>query len=100
MSVEFFECASCSETLCDCGDFTRCDCGRKWCDDDCAKEDGWRDDEDANSRSRGTCSYCRREVAEDWELLAFALTRLGVTREALQTEYFENERREEKRADD
>ena len=42
MGVEFYTCNYCGETFSDCGGFVGCECGTKWCDDECAEADGYR----------------------------------------------------------
>lgn len=79
MGVEFFPCDHCGESICDCGSYERCSCGRKWCDEKCAKKAGYNsDDEDEEG---GTCSFCRMEQAEDYQLLGFLLEKYNLTRE-------------------
>lgn len=46
MSVDFYPCSRCEETYRDCGCYVRCDesaggCGRAWCSDFCAEQDGY-----------------------------------------------------------
>lgn len=41
MGVEYYTCNYCGETFSDCGDFVGCECGTKWCDDECAEADGY-----------------------------------------------------------
>ena len=41
MGVEFYTCNYCGETFSDCGGFVGCECGIKWCDDECAEADGY-----------------------------------------------------------
>lgn len=69
------------------------DCGRRWCDDTCAEADGfsavgvfW------SSRS---CKHCRGDDVTDTDLLAYYLTRTGVSRESVLGMYLND--REDKR---
>ena len=99
MSVDFFDCKVCGESVCECGEFVGCECGRKWCSDECAQEDGfeeehcklgYEDNDDCeqecweceNNLGR-SCDYCREEDFEDGELLKFALKELMLNREQL-----------------
>lgn len=41
MGVDFYPCSNCGETYCDCGYYVTCECGRDWCSDECANEDGY-----------------------------------------------------------
>ncbi|MEG2787485.1 MAG: hypothetical protein RR942_06645 [Romboutsia sp.] len=41
MSVDYYSCDSCGDTYCDCGYYVRCECGKGWCSDDCASDDGY-----------------------------------------------------------
>jgi len=67
-----------------CGYYVSCDCGRKWCSDECAEEDGWiNEEENEDSDVYRSCKYCREEDFEDSELLKYALKGLEVTRSEL-----------------
>jgi hypothetical protein len=89
MGVDFKVCKFCGETFPDCGDFVGCECGAKWCCDGCAEADGFQYEEEGFTPSgedweqETSCNFCRGEDCEDWELLSFALERLGVTRNNL-----------------
>ena len=82
MSVEHFPCANCEETVCDCGEYFRCDCGRKWCSLECAEEDGYRIEKEETDRYAEitSCSYCRREEFTDEDMLKFILRKIGFNR--------------------
>jgi len=46
MSVDYYSCDRCGDTYCDCGHYVTCEvdaggCGRHWCSDKCANEDGY-----------------------------------------------------------
>jgi len=86
MGVDFYACNYCGETFCDVGDFVSCDCGNKWCCEECAKEEGFTE-EIKNEYGEGTCKYCREEDFIDSELLEYALVGLKLTREELITMY-------------
>lgn len=81
MGVDFYSCKCCGSTFPDCGDFVGCDCGRRWCDLDCAETDGYEDmyDEDGDLFET-SCSFCRKEDYSDDELLEYALGMLGISR--------------------
>lgn len=111
MGVDFYPCSNCGDTYCDCGDYITCNedaggCGRDWCSDDCAIEDGYEkehckkgydvyygepDESDCEMDScieceyfvPDSCSYCRKELFEDSDLLEKALEMLGLTKEEL-----------------
>jgi len=102
MSVDFFDCTVCGESVCTCGDFERCECGRKWCSLECAYEDGFKENackngyEDSddcgsgldcwdcdNNQEEKSCKYCREEDFKDSILLEYALKGLEVTRQEL-----------------
>lgn len=86
MGVDFFPCDYCGESICDCGSYERCNehCYRRWCDLECAKQDGHNiDDEGWDS-----CNFCRKEDAEDGELLQYLLKKYGLTREEVVRELY------------
>jgi hypothetical protein len=83
MGVDFFPCDRCGESICDCGPYERCNdmCGRRWCDRNCAKEDGY-DSEDDRS-----CNFCRLEDVEDSPLLHFLLKEFNLSLEEAKKRY-------------
>ena len=104
MSVDFFDCRVCNESVCECGHYVSCEgCGNKWCSEECAEIDGYKAEHcklgyDDNSdceiscyrcenNVESSCSYCREEDFEDDELLGFALKVLGMKRETLIDSY-------------
>ena len=103
MSVDFFDCDVCGESVCECGDYVSCDCGKQWCSDECAEEDGFKregcklgyEDNDecekecwnCENQTEKSCKYCREDDFEDSELLEYALDCLGVNRELLLANY-------------
>lgn len=88
MGVDFFPCDYCSETICDCGSYVQCQCGRRWCDKKCAKEEGFlTEDEDGDET---TCAFCRIEAAEDSDLFEFLLKKYNTTRDNVLKEYIES----------
>ncbi|MCC0645356.1 hypothetical protein KGF41_13905 [Clostridioides sp. ZZV14-6150] len=101
MSVDFYNCTACGEIFCDCGDFIGCDCGKKWCSEECANDDGFKKEQcklkinmyddkekknhncpiwcyDCVNYTENTCNYCSGEIIEDYELLNFALKLLNI----------------------
>jgi len=84
MGVAWFACAACGESVCDCGPYTRCGCGRRWCDYKCAAVDAHRTNEDGED---GSCAFCRGEDAEDSDLFAFLMNYHGVSRSDVLEEY-------------
>jgi hypothetical protein len=101
VGVEFFPCAACGESICDCGRYEQCGCGRRWCDLKCAAEDGYAEGEGVDPecwdgfRETWTCAYCRLENFEDGELLNHLLRRYNLTREQV----VEDRRRERRNQD-
>lgn len=109
MSLDYYVCDKCQNvTVNYC---VRCEnCGRTWCSDECASEDGHRptfcdkyevfgDDEVELCRKihkceyddcikcdylvPESCKYCREEDFEDYKLLKYALQLLNMTRQEL-----------------
>jgi hypothetical protein len=98
MGVDFFPCANCGESICDCGDYVRCgdDCGRRWCCEKCALEDGFsKYDEELGEYSSDfkTCKYCRDEELEDYILVDFLLKRAKLTRKKAIKLFFDKQKR-------
>jgi len=105
MSVDFFDCIVCGESVCECGDFERCECGRKWCSLECAYEDGFKEVSCKNGydnsdkcgsglrcweceiQAEKSCKYCREEDFEDGELLDYMMGLFNYTREELIESY-------------
>ncbi len=93
MGISFWICHNCNRTFPDCGEYTRCNtCELHWCSDECAEEEGyrWTEEEDEYGEAITSCDFCRNEAVEDFELFAYALERLGLSREALEEEYLKN----------
>jgi hypothetical protein len=82
MGVDFFPCDACSETICECGSYRRCegDCGRRWCDLECAIKDG--------ADEEMICKYCRNEDVEEGVLLRFLLKHFKLTEKKAKKLYF------------
>lgn len=97
MGVDWYPCNYCGETFPDCGDYVSCSCGKHWCCYECASEEGFDEveiecegdyeecdnetcvDEEENK----SCSYCRKEIFEDSEVLEFMLSYYSTTREEI-----------------
>ncbi|MGG2024178.1 hypothetical protein AB1282_00515 [Gottfriedia sp. S16(2024)] len=96
MGVDFYACNNCGDTFPDCGDFTGCECGTRWCCDECAETEGYRHEEDGYTppgsewEQETSCNFCRNEDFEDYDLLTFAIGKLGLSREDLIKLYTEN----------
>lgn len=85
MGVDFYVCEVCGNTFPDCGDFVSCECGGRFCSNDCAHMDyAVYDDEGEGTEDDGpgTCVLCRGEEATDGELISWLLERCKLTREA------------------
>jgi hypothetical protein len=101
VGVDFFPCAYCNRSVCDCGHYTRCNdnCGRRWCNDICAKADGYvpvdYDKEDCDEDQDMNCAYCRNEEAENFDLLKFVLKKYNVTRDKILKEYLASKKDDE-----
>jgi len=93
MSVDFFPCDYCGRSICDCGRYDYCNdnCGRCWCNQECAKGDGYEVDknqEDDDGEYLKNCKFCRKQDAEAYELLEFLLEKYNLTREEVVKEFF------------
>ena len=95
MGVDFFPCDYCSESICDCGDYVQCECGRKWCDEKCAEKEGYKDSDEEGEPLDPTCSFCRNEQAEDSDLFNFLLKKYNLQRDAVLSEYLEKQKESE-----
>lgn len=83
MSVDYYVCNYCGETFPDCGKYISCECGNRWCSDECAEADGFRVDVDTDKEYDTSCAYCRGEKFEDYEILDKALELLKMSRDEL-----------------
>ncbi|WP_055068951.1 hypothetical protein [Clostridium massiliamazoniense] len=113
MSVGWYSCDYCEEIFCDYGECI-CECGKKWCCNECAEEDGFKeahcklgydiryeysDDERCEKETcykcenfiEESCSYCREEKFTEEEMLEKALELLGITEEELTKEMRESD---------
>lgn len=82
MGVDFFPCDRCGDSICDFGDYIRCndECGRWWCGLVCARGDGFRrDGEDGEDEGR-SCNYCRGENVDAAALVLFLLDYTGLSK--------------------
>jgi hypothetical protein len=83
MGVDFYACDICGEVFADCGDYVSCECGGRFCSNDCAHMDYGLYDDDGEDigDGPGTCVLCREEEATDIDLISFLLNRCKLTRE-------------------
>lgn len=106
MGIDYLVCANkdCGEGFPDVADYVSCECGKSWCSDLCAKDDGYIEEYcsvgieiEENECDTGcwecknfvesTCNYCRSEDFDDKELLKFLLRASNMNREELVSEY-------------
>lgn len=104
MSVDYYACDNCGDTFPDCGTYVSCECGRNWCCDECAEDQGYQgascklnydcDDNECEiecwkceNQIESSCSFCRKEIFDDVELLDYALHLLALTRDELMDKY-------------
>lgn len=115
MSIDYYVCKSCGNTFPDCRKYISCEsCGARWCDETCAKEDGYIKEHcslhpdldnyvlmteyrikhcgfgscaDCRYFVLDSCKYCREEDFDDDVLLEHALELLGITRDELIARY-------------
>lgn len=83
MGVDYYACSHCGDTFPDAGYHVSCECGKHWDSDECAESDGFRSEELDDYEEIRTCSYCRNEEFEDYELLLYAINLLGIERDEL-----------------
>lgn len=85
MGIDFLVCNECETGFPDVNDYKFCECGRDWCDEECAEKGGLRQvlDKDGYDSGESDCKYCREEEFEDDVLLNFVLKREGISREDL-----------------
>lgn len=100
MGVDFFPCDGCGDSICDCGDYVRCegdggDCCQRWCSVECARENGgyrtgYEPEVNEESEECGvpSCKYCRDEDVDDSSLLNFVLKTYKLTRKKALKMYF------------
>jgi len=108
MGQDWYSCDVCGEAVSDYHpEYTSCECGKTFCDDECASEAGFvRYDEDYEGEIpthpkhgwelESSCAYCRGEIFEDDELLEFALKLLEIDRGELVKRYKSKEVNNEK----
>lgn len=78
MGIDFLVCSECETGFPDVDDYKFCECGRDWCDGECAEKGGLE-----NNYEDTSCKYCREEDYEDKVLLDFVIEREGISREDL-----------------
>lgn len=84
MGVDYEVCNNCSDTYPDCGYYVMCECGKRWCSDDCADADGYENKfNEEEGYEESSCNYCRGEDVEDYQLLQAAMKHLGIDRKQL-----------------
>lgn len=90
MGLSFYTCHNCGGISVN--ECIRCNenCDNRWCSEGCAEAEGWctteGEEEDDECWSNYTCSFCRDEEVEDYQLFKFALKKLGLSRDTLQKE--------------
>lgn len=114
MSVDFFDCDSCGESVCECGPYVRCEgCDNKFCTT-CHKGKGLREDdldgEDTPSSTTDdegnpdlsdeevvakveACPVCSLRMVTDSQLVSFLLKKLGWSRKKGEKEYRASKRK-------
>lgn len=85
MGVDFFPCDFCGESICDCGSYITCNdkCYRRWCDKECAKNDGYIRDLEDDDENNVSCGYCRNELFTDWKILDYVLEKFNLDKEEI-----------------
>lgn len=97
MGLDLYTCDGCENNFVGGGDEVSCECGRMWCDGECAESDGFRHEEDgfkpanSNWEQDTSCSYCRGENFTDSELLEYVLKAMNMDRSELIIDYRNNE---------
>jgi len=106
MGIDYLVCVNkdCGEGFPDVADYVSCECGKNWCSDLCAKDDGYIEESCARGIEiednecytvcwncenliESSCKYCRGEDFSDSELLEFLLRTSNMNREELVSEY-------------
>lgn len=83
MSLEFFPCDRCGETICDAGDWWTCKvCQFNLCDE-CELATSAANRITKKGDPNPGCPFCRREDATEVQLLSFAMELLGVDHDEL-----------------
>ena len=79
MSVDFFDCPKCGRSVCECGDYFRCEvCESKFCVN-CQ----------GDSDVCGGCPICSLEFISDEMMVNFLLGKLKMTRKKAEKEFRE-----------
>ena len=100
MGIDYYVCSVCGDTFPDCGEYYTCSCGRHYCCQSCADEDGainpcdncefekYSDVCKKNGDCDGeldydfaSCKICRHEEYEDDSILKYLLEKLKLTKE-------------------
>lgn len=81
MGVDWYACAGCNETYPDCSYYFTCsDCERGYCSDGCGGREVTKE-ADQKYKEETSCIFCRGDVVDDAEMVAFLLGRLDMTRD-------------------
>lgn len=94
MSVAFYSCAVCGDSICDHGSHLSCRdiCERKWCGKECATKDGYKSDvEDPDDPNDFSCNFCRNEDVENHILFNFLISEYGLSRESVLKMYLKKQ---------
>lgn len=87
MSVDFFDCPSCGDSICECGEFHYCThCDRQICIN-CLVSDNRYDDN--GDPTKECCPFCSGTQVHNDDLLSFILGKYGLTMKAAVTMYKE-----------
>lgn len=73
MGVEYFDCPFCGETICDSGDFSRCD----MCEEIMCEECG----DNRKKHGKIVCDYCLEKTVSDDDMIEFLLEKCELSRE-------------------
>ena len=91
MSVDFFDCVICGESVCECGNFTCCqNCENKFCTNCYPDPPEWEDGEDFGKylkRCMKVCPICSEDIILDEDLVKFLLKKLKLTRKQAEKLY-------------
>ena len=91
MGMDLYSCSVCGEPFTGYDDYINCKCGKRFCGEDCASDDGYEEggiDKDGDVLE-GTCAECRKEDTTDYNLLQIALKMLDKTRKDLVDIYYD-----------
>jgi hypothetical protein len=103
MGVDFFVCAACEDTVCDCGPYTSCcGCDGRFCvgchpgpglsEDDVGRDGKIACDPEEARRKLEACPLCSLREVNTHALLYFLLRKLGWDREEAEGEFRKSRR--------